>query len=174
MYYLCMLLECSPPAKELQLRLVSLTPGAKTRCKVSTQHYGSAQKYYADTLLFILYLRVRTSPAHTLAQMPHRTHADTLQSFLPAGSALGPPEPALGLPVFLPVSVKCIHMLLRGPRLEGGCFPSDKNHLAPSEESASRRSGAQWKGTVSESAERPLCHGLSVHRQERRTSHTWV
>lgn len=27
-------------------------------------------------------------------------------------------------------------MLLGGPRLEGVCFPSDKNHLAPSEESA--------------------------------------
>lgn len=43
------------------------------------------------------------------------------------------PKPALRLPVFLRVSVKCIHMLLRGPRLEGDCFPSDKNHLAPSE-----------------------------------------
>lgn len=69
---------------------------------------------------------------HTLARMPRCTHADTLQPFLPAGSALAP-SPALGLPVFLRVSVKCIHMLLRGPRLERDCFPSDKNHLAPSE-----------------------------------------
>ncbi|KAK5850473.1 hypothetical protein PBY51_001353 [Eleginops maclovinus] len=30
-------------------------------------------------------------------------------------------------------------MLLRGLRLEGDCFPSDKNHLAPSEEPASQR-----------------------------------
>lgn len=46
------------------------------------------------------------------------------------------PKSSLELPVFLRVSVKCIHMFLRGLRLEGDCFCSDKNHLAPSEEPA--------------------------------------
>lgn len=53
------------------------------------------------------------------------------------------PKPSLKLPVFLRVSVKCIHMLLRGLRLEGDCFASDKNHLAPSEESAWQHRTAQ-------------------------------
>lgn len=34
-------------------------------------------------------------------------------------------------------------MLLRGPRLEGDCFPSDKNHLAPSKEPATAGPGQQ-------------------------------
>lgn len=57
-------------------------------------------------------------------------------ALLPADSC-SCPKPDLKLPVFLRVSVKCIHMVLRGLRLEGDCFPSDKNHLAPSEEPAS-------------------------------------
>lgn len=50
--------------------------------------------------------------------------------FVPAG-LVSAPKLDLGLPVFLRVTVKCIHRLLRGPRLEGDCFRSDKNRLAP-------------------------------------------
>lgn len=92
--------------------------------------------------LFIKGIHECEQVQHTLTQTPQCTHADTLQSFLPAGSALAP-EPGLRLPVFLRVSVKCIHMLLRGLRLEGDCFRSDKNHLAPSEEPASQHRTGQ-------------------------------
>lgn len=41
-------------------------------------------------------------------------------------------------------------MLLRGPRLEGDCFPSDKNHLAPSEEPAQDSAAQNRKDTSNE------------------------
>lgn len=109
----------------------------------------------------------------------HRCHtAHTLTHCSPFTCGLSScPKPGLKLLVFLRVSVKCIHMLLRGLRLEGDCFPSDKNHLAPSEEPASQHRTAQnrtaHRSTSRRSAAR-LWHGFSVHRQERRTSHTWV
>lgn len=70
--------------------------------------------------------------SNTHSQGCHTAHALTHCSPFTCGLS-SRPKPALRLPVFLRVSVKCIHMLLRGPRLEGDCFPSDKNHLAPSE-----------------------------------------
>lgn len=88
------------------------------------------------------------------------------------------PKPSLKLPVFLRVSVKCIHMLLRGLRLEGDCFASDKNHLAPSEESAWQHRTAQHRIEQHIAAQRCTArpwHSFSVYTvQERRTSHTWV
>lgn len=110
----------------------------------------------------------------TLTQKPHwanahanthlHTYIDTLQPFfffftccLSAGNPCPPPpHPSptqsshLGLPVFLRVSVKCIHMLLRGLRLERDCFPSDKNHLAP--EGGSRQSQQAQDGTAEDGA----------------------
>lgn len=74
------------------------------------------------------------------------------------------PKPALGLPVFLRVSVKCIHMLLRELRLERDCFRSDKNHLAPSKEPASESLGQHR--TVEHIAARPWHHDR-VHRLPR-------
>lgn len=134
-------------------------------CSIKTEHI-----YYADTPLLIkVSMSVNKSNTHSLRSALHTCwHTAAL---LPAGSA-SCPKPGLKLLVFLRVSVKCIHMLLRGLRLEGDCFPSDKNHLAPSEEPASQHRTAQNR-TAHRSAA-PLWHSFSVHRQERRTSHTWV
>lgn len=80
---------------------------------------------------------LRRRAAHT--QTHTQTHSSPFFFFFYLQAQRLPPSLALRLPVFLRVSVKCIHMLLRGPRLERDCFPSDKNHLAPSEEPANRR-----------------------------------
>lgn len=78
---------------------------------------------------------------------------------------LPPQASQLGLPVFLRVSVKCIHMLLRGLRLERDCFPSDKNHLAP--EGGSRQSQRAQDGTAEDGA-----FGTSLHWQS--VEDAWV
>lgn len=77
---------------------------------------------------------VNTTSAHTSHTLVPMRRGDTLLPFFfffsPVGS-VSAPKLALRLPVFLCVSVKCIHRLLRGLRLEGDCFRSDKNRLAP-------------------------------------------
>lgn len=129
--------------------------------------------YCADTPLLIkASMSVNKPNTHSL-----RCHtAHTLTHCSPFTCGLSScPEPGLKLPVFLRVSVKCIHMLLRGLRLEGDCFPSDKNHLAPSEEPASQHRTAQNRTAQHIAAHRsaaPPWHSFSVHRRERRTSHT--
>lgn len=111
----------------------------------------------------------------TLSQMPHWAHAHThtLTHCSPfffnlQPLCLQPPPPQasdLGLPVFLRVSVKCIHMLLRGLRLERDCFPSDKNHLAPKR--GSRQSQQAQDGTAEDGA-----FGTSLHWQS--VEDVWV
>lgn len=56
-------------------------------------------------------------------------------------------------------------MLLRGLRLEGDCFPSDKNHLAPSEEPASQRRTEQR--STSQRGAAPLSGTASVYTGRR-------
>lgn len=106
-----------------------------------------------------------TSPTHTHSDAALHTRWHTAALFTCGLSSC--PKPALKLPVFLRVSVKCVHMLLRGLRLEGDCFPSDKNHLAPSEEPAIAGTGQH---RMEQHIAAALWHGVSVHRQERRTS----
>lgn len=137
-----------------------LTPRVNVwMCHRALWEKGHAQPMFLNTRGRTLKQWMQSGRRESVALRPEREHCTCTHKshtrsdapwwhtaaffFSPVGS-VSAPKLALRLPVFLCVSVKCIHRLLRGLRLEGDCFRSDKNRLAPKRGAGIVGAGCLW------------------------------